>query len=336
MKVTVIMPVYNAGAYIKEAINSILEQSFTDFELLIIDDGSTDNSLLIIESFKNSKIRLLQNNTNQGLVFTRNRGIEEAKGEYLAWLDADDYAMPQRLEVQITYLEKYKNIALLGSYADYMYENGEVYYTVMPKTDSKTLGIWLLFQNCFPQSSVIIRKTALFSPINLRYREGFPPAEDYDLWVQLAYYQQVANLPEILIRHRKHKESTSQKMSIAQENNILKILTYQLENLGITPTTEELNLHRKISHYSCEQNLLTYQKIADWLNKLKIANDKTQKYENKYFNAVIAEIWQKTSSIYLKFGIKGLNIFVNCIVYVDINFFMRIRLIIGFIKNSIY
>ena len=83
MKVTVIMPVYNAGKYIKEAINSILKQSFIDFELLIIDDGSTDNSLLIIESFKNSKIRVLQNITNQGLVFTRNRGIDEAKGEYM-------------------------------------------------------------------------------------------------------------------------------------------------------------------------------------------------------------------------------------------------------------
>jgi glycosyltransferase involved in cell wall biosynthesis len=349
MKVTVIMPVYNAAAYIYEAIDSILKQSFTDFELLIINDGSTDASMQIVESFKSPKIRVLHNLTNKGLVFTRNRGIEEAKGEYLAWLDADDYALPQRLETQVNFMENHKNIALLGSYTDYMYANGEIFYTAMPKTNTEELPIWLLFQNCFPQSSVMIRKNALFysnkstssnsnlsqvSPINLRYREEFPPAEDYDLWVQLAYYQELANLPQTLVRHRKHDENTSRKMSVEQENNILKILNYQLENLGILPNKEELKLHRQLSHYAFSPNLLTYQQIENWLTKLKIANDKTKKYLPKYFNQVIAEIWQKTSSIHLQFGGKALNIFLNCQISKEINFVMKLRLVISFLRNS--
>jgi glycosyltransferase involved in cell wall biosynthesis len=338
MKVTVIMPVYNAAAYIYEAIESILQQSFTDFELLIINDGSTDDSMQIVESFRSPKIRVLHNLTNKGLVFTRNRGIEEAKGEYLAWLDADDYALPQRLEIQVNFMENHKNIALLGSYTDYIYANGEVFYTAMPKTKTEELPIWLLFQNCFPQSSVMIRKNALYlseiSPINLRYREEFPPAEDYDLWVQLAYYQQVANLPKVLVRHRKHDENTSRKMSVEQENNILKILAYQLENLGISPNSEELKLHRQLSHYAFSPNLLTYQKIANWLTKLKTTNDKTKKYLPKYFNQVIAEIWQKTSSIHLPFGRKALIIFLNCQISKEINFVMKLRLIISFLRNS--
>ena len=356
VKVTVIMPVYNAEAYIYEAIDSILQQSFQNFELLIIDDGSSDKSMEIVRKIAKeheskpengsenklciSKIRVLTNSQNCGLVFTRNRGISEAKGEYIAWLDHDDIAMPNRLERQVNFMDKNPKIALLGGYTEYVDENGKLIKKTMPKINSDELPIWLLFQNCFQQCTVMIRKNALscptkIYPTKLAYREEFLTTEDYDLWVRLSKFYKIANLPEILAKHRRHTENTSLKMADLQKQNILKVLKYQLETLQIIPTETELILHQQLSHESFIPNLITYQNIAIWLTKLQKANNRLLPYSTIYFDKVIGEIWQKATLIHLKFGWKGLKIYGNCEITKKIKWLIHIKLVIRFLKSVI-
>src|SRR5690606_29827801 len=109
------MPVYNGEKYIKEAIRNILCQTFSNFELVIIDDGSTDSSIEIIQSIKDRRIRFLKNEKNQGIAYTRNVGLKEAKGEFLAWMDCDDLVEPNRLEIQINYLKNNPEIGICGT-----------------------------------------------------------------------------------------------------------------------------------------------------------------------------------------------------------------------------
>lgn len=334
MKASVIIPFYNAQEYLGEAIESILQQSFTDFELLLLNDGSTDNSFVISQKYTDSRIRLLNYSQNQGLVAIRNIALQEAKGEYIAWLDADDIALPNRLALEIAYLDKNPHVALLGSYAMYIDKQGNDIQLVSPKAEQKLLPIWLLFQNCFPQSAVMLRKK-YFTEFNLQYRKDFPPAEDYDLWVQIAKHATVCNLPQTLIKHRKHDDNTTKQQKEVHEANILKILAYQLTDLGIDYEEEDLLLHRKISHYKYAPNLKTYQAIATWLTKLRKANLQSQKYIQTNFDKVIAEIWYKTSSLHVSCGKEAKNIFATHASLNNLLDFLRFwRLKIAFLRKG--
>jgi glycosyltransferase involved in cell wall biosynthesis len=333
MKVSILMPFYNAAPYFGAAINSILQQSFNDFELLLIDDGSTDRSLEIAQSFaaQHKAIKILQNKTNQGLVYTRNRGIEAAKGEYIACLDADDIALPQRLAKQVAFLDKNPNIALLGSFAGYIDKKDEQFHVETPKTSAKYVGIWLLFQNCFIQSAVMFRKHCLE---NLRYKHLYPPAEDYDLWVQIAYRFPVANLPEILTLHRKHDTNISKTLAAQQTQNSEKILLYQIENLHLQPSKAEFAIHKILVHYQYQPNVEIFEQISLWLTKLCDANKTSKVYKQPDFEAVIGEIWHKTCSLHLQFGQKGLQIYQQSALTRLLPLQLKLRLYAGFWRRS--
>lgn len=130
--VTVFMAVYNGQKYISEAINSILNQTFRDFELLIIDDGSTDNTIDNIKLFTDDRIRLIQNHKNLGLFVTRNYGIDQAKGKYFAILDSDDIAFPNRLQIQVNFMERNPQYALCGAKAKVINQMGEEIDVLIP------------------------------------------------------------------------------------------------------------------------------------------------------------------------------------------------------------
>jgi glycosyltransferase involved in cell wall biosynthesis len=332
MKVSVLMPFYNAAPYFAAAINSILQQSFTDFELLLLDDGSTDGSLKIAQSFADNhqSIKILRNETNQGLVYTRNKGLEAAKGQYIACLDADDIALPQRLAKQVVFLDKNRSIALLGSFAGYIDKNDKQFHVETPKTTANSLGSWLLFQNCFIQSSVMFRRHCLE---NLRYRHLFPPAEDYDLWVQIAYRFAVANLPEVLTLHRKHDTNISKTLATQQTQNSEKILLYQIENLNLQPSKAEFEIHKILVHYEYEPHIETFEQISHWLTKLCNANKASKVYKQPDFEKVIGEIWHKTCSLHLQFGQKGLQIYRQSALTKLLPLQVKLRLYAGFWRN---
>jgi glycosyltransferase involved in cell wall biosynthesis len=216
-KISVILPVYNAQSYLPESIESILNQSFEDFELIMINDGSTDDSLSIMESYKDQRIRII-NQTNAGLPISLNRAIAITKGEYLARQDADDISLPARLAKQVSYLDAHPQCALLGTWAQILVENIPTDRSLSHPHLNGDIQLKLLFFNCFVHSSVMIRKSALETTgLYPEEKEKFPP-EDYDLWLRIAKHWEVANLPEVLLQYRELPNSISRsKLNMMQE-----------------------------------------------------------------------------------------------------------------------
>lgn len=200
--ISVIMPVYNAGSYLREAIDSILSQTFSDFEFIIINDGSTDGSDQIICSYKDERIRYVRNEGNKGLISSLNRGIDEANGTYIARMDSDDISFPERFEKQVLFLEK-NDVAVLATRVKLIEANGKP----LPdwKEDCENVAVsqikqFLRRDNCIAHPSVMGKKT-LFQ--QYRYQHNQKYSEDYDLWLRLlADGHRIAKLEEPLLYYR--------------------------------------------------------------------------------------------------------------------------------------
>lgn len=218
--ISVVMPVYNAEPYLREAIDSILGQTFTDFELLILDDGSTDGSLGIVRSYNDTRIRVLVE-PHRGLEAIRNKGLQEACANYIAWIDADDRCHPERLSRQVSYMNTHADTVAVGSWAQVIDKEGRLTgQMLIPPRGGQELRLRLCTENPIINGSSMIRRDAALAVG--AYRQGFPPAEDYDLWLRLSEAGEVANIAEPLYQLRIHSQSAiaredSQKTAIRVE-----------------------------------------------------------------------------------------------------------------------
>jgi glycosyltransferase involved in cell wall biosynthesis len=206
-KVTILMPAYNAGKYIAAAIASALEQSFIDFELLIIDDGSIDNTLSVIEGFSDPRIRLIRQE-NKGISAALNAGLAAARGVYIARFDADDICFSHRLDRQVRHLDGHPAYLVVGSDAEYIAENGEHLFDFRCAGHSNREIMDNLYKVCpFIHSAVMYRKEAVLKT------GGYCPDahnfEDYLLWVKLLRSGKCCNLPEALIKVRINPDSVT-------------------------------------------------------------------------------------------------------------------------------
>ncbi|MBX0331704.1 glycosyltransferase [Pontibacter sp. HSC-14F20] len=291
-KVSVVMPVYNGEAYLREAVDSILHQTFPDFELLIINDGSTDGTLAILDQLsEDERVRVLHNDGNQGLTYTRNRGLASSRGAYIAMLDSDDVAHPQRLAKQVAFLNANPDFAMVGSYIDLITPEGQFIRTQCYPTEPECIPSLLLFQNNFAQSSVMLRRSAIPAE---GYRNDFPPSEDYDFWVRIASTHKVANLAERLVDYREHPGGISKTKAAILYNCVKQIAHYQLEKFGIEPTTEELELHVKIGLLEVPHTSVAIESAAAWLLKLKQTNNRTGYFPKACFDKIVALKWYET------------------------------------------
>lgn len=207
-RLSVILPVYNAEKYIESTLNSILSQTYTRFELILIDDCSTDGSLKIIEKFSDSRIRLVKNETNLKLIKTLNKGLRLAQGEYVARCDADDLYDPKRFEKQIKFLEENLEIGILGTDAWIIDQNNRILSTTVnfPYTPSE-IDLRLQSGSPFFHSSVMFRKSLILESGG--YDAEYVHAEDYALWLKLRKNTQYLNLKSRLLYYRIHSQSIS-------------------------------------------------------------------------------------------------------------------------------
>ncbi|MFN6220272.1 MAG: glycosyltransferase family 2 protein [Aphanizomenon sp.] len=295
-KITVVMPVYNGEKYLDTAIKSILNQRFMNFEFVIVDDASTDNSVEIINSYQDQRIKLIKNNVNLGIPTTRNKCLQESSGEYVAVLDCDDYAYPSRLAEQLEFMENNPDFGMVGSWVELIDENddltGEVWNEDEP---SQKIPCRLLFHNYFAHSAVLLRRSALDTvKINGEiYRKDYPNAQDYDLWVRISKKFKVWNIPKVLIKYRVHSHCISLKAANLVEQLTCKIVTEQMNNLGIQPTDKQLALHRQIGSYNPQEidtSIEYIKEVANWLTILRNANNKTGVYDHHNFNQVLADL----------------------------------------------
>jgi glycosyltransferase involved in cell wall biosynthesis len=206
-KVTVLMPAYNDGKYIHEAISSVLEQSFTDFELLIINDGSTDETEKIIRSFKDPRIILI-NKENKGIAAALNTGLNIARADYIARFDADDICYPNRLKIQYDFITNYPQYSVIGSAADYIDADGQYIFTHHPAGHLNEEIQQLKYSVCpFIHSSVIYKKELIINSGG--YNEHAYTYEDHFLWVNILSNEKACNLSQPLIKVRLNPESVT-------------------------------------------------------------------------------------------------------------------------------
>lgn len=225
-KISVLLPVYNGAAYLSEAIKSILAQTYKNFELIIINDGSTDESETVIRQFNDTRI-LYYTQRNQGLAATLNRAITIANGKYLARQDQDDISLPQRFEKQIAFLEEHPDYGIVGTWAEIRGNDQDMLRAHKHPTESLILKFELLFNNPFVHSSMMIRKSVFEKVALYSTDKSRQPPEDYELWSRVARKFEVANIPEILHIYREVPSSMSREglnpflnrvMNISAEN----------------------------------------------------------------------------------------------------------------------
>ena len=206
--VSVVLPVYNCERYLGDAIESVISQTFTSFELIIINDGSTDCSADIIAAFHDKRIRVLHQD-NQGLAATLNRGIALARGKYIARQDQDDLSNPDRISLQVAYMQDHSDCVLLGSWAQIMEVDRLVERFHRHPVDEFMLRYQLLFNNPFVHSSVLLRRSALLEVGGYTTDPERQPPEDYELWSRLSRIGSVANIGEVLLTYREIPGSMS-------------------------------------------------------------------------------------------------------------------------------
>lgn len=208
-KVSVIMAVYNGGEYLRLAIDSILQQSFRDFEFIIINDGSQDNSLEVLTEYAkiDDRIRIISRE-NKGLVASLNEGIAEAKTPLIARMDADDICLPERLTKQVEFLHQHEDIVCVGTAQIIIDEDGDELTTLNVPTGDREIQEKLLQGNCPIEHPSVMFRTDVVKALN-GYRKEFETAEDYDLWLRIGELGKLANINKPLIKYRYLNSSIS-------------------------------------------------------------------------------------------------------------------------------
>lgn len=275
-KVSIVMPVYNTPEeYLREAIESILNQTFTDFEFLIINDGSTNNAEDIIFSYKDKRIKYIKNEQNLGLIKTLNKGLDLASSEYIARMDADDISLPQRLEKQVKFLDENPEIGVLGTWYEWFPKR-----RVMESfTESKDIKeCLLLMNNSIGHPTVMLRKSAADK---FEYDENALYVEDYALWLSLIDKVEFANLPEVLLKYRRHSGSICKNNKIKQNLNCQKTMFeaqgkyFEVESKSVLNIIEKLKNNEQIS----SNELLSINTFVNQIKKEKEKKGFTFEYK---------------------------------------------------------
>ncbi|MGB1211160.1 MAG: glycosyltransferase family 2 protein [Lacinutrix venerupis] len=286
-ELTVIMPVYNGEAFLAEAIDSVLKQTFTNFKLLILDDNSKDDTANILDSYKqqDSRIEIITKTENVGPANLRNEGILHAKTEYIALLDADDIALPTRFEKQLLFLKNNLEYGVCGTWFTFFGDKKNK--TVKHEETHKQIKIQMLNNCCIGNPTVMLKKSHL---AGLRFENQYVPAEDYALWSQLVYKTKFYNIQESLLQYRWHPNNISQTKAenLKKSENIIK--KKQLLNLGIT--FKDANINAYLNAISLTRGL-TKNEIKNTVEaskKLIALNVKKQVYSQELFIAHINRI----------------------------------------------
>ncbi len=238
--VSVILPVYNAEKYVFEAVQSILNQTYKNLELIVIDDCSTDKSFEILKSIKDPRIKLYQNEKNLKLIQTLNKAIQLSSGAYIARMDADDVSLPDRLKYQVEYLQQNPQVSVLGTQIRFIDENGikkgKPFFCVRGDEAIK----WRFhFGNCMNHPTIMFRREVVDR--NDFYDSNYPHAEDYELWLRLSRKYNFDNLPETLLLYRVHLASVSHRFNEIQVKSSSRALSEHLfHSLGIQHSTKLL------------------------------------------------------------------------------------------------
>ncbi|MFP4207347.1 MAG: glycosyltransferase family 2 protein [Wenzhouxiangella sp.] len=291
-KVTVFIPVFNREDYVCTAINSILAQQYTDFEVLVIDDGSSDRTVERVAAYRDRRVRLERNSANLGIPATRNRGLELARGEYIALLDSDDYAYPDRLGRQVEFLDRHPDIVQVGSGCTLMDAQGRRLARVRRHPlRPEAVDAHLLF-HCSLINRTIMARTPVLREFG--YDENFRRCQDYHLHLRLARHHRMANMPHLLVCGREHPGRITKNTTGLGRERKMAIQAEGLADLGVEFSEHDLAWHYQLTQKRdpAISDAGAYLDWAEqWLKGLEQANRRAGRYEQTAFSRTLGAMW---------------------------------------------
>lgn len=287
--VSVVIPIYNGEKYIEQTIESVLAQTYQTWELVIINDGSSDNTEKLVLKYTDNRIRYFRNDINKGISFSLNKGLEESRGEFIARLDADDIALPFRFEKQVGFLTENKDYVLCGSYFQTISATGKTMKQVRFPANNRDAQSYLLLHNCFCQSAIMMKAQIAKE---LKYDLEFKIGEDYDLWYRISKLGKITNLPQYTTLYRIHDTNITRKSEV-MFNNVNKINKKILDDLGIEYSEKELELHSNALFYHSDyfKNSANLDLLENWIYKLYSFIRKSGQYNSLLCYRILIEKW---------------------------------------------
>jgi glycosyltransferase involved in cell wall biosynthesis len=319
--VSVIMPVYNCELYIKESIDSILNQSYKNIELIIIDDGSKDKSSDIVTSYEDKRIKFIKNKNNKGVSATRNVGLKTAEGKYVAIMDADDISSLKRIEKQVKFLEENDEYGLIGGHY--------VRFEVKPFLNKKKLikhsliseqnRVKINFLGSFASSTVMM-KNCLIIKHKLFFDTKLKVAEDFDFWRRIGKYSKVTNIDEILLYYRYHSNNTMKTNKVPSQHTI-KAIRKSLNDLGIKNNDifrNDTQLIKDIKSF-----FILVERLEDYIRVNKKTNLFNQRYLTDEIHELIFSLFKRNIR---NLGFSLYFEFKNTVYFRKINFRLKYKI----------
>lgn len=335
LKISVIMPVYNGAAHLAESVDSILAQTFADFEFIIINDASTDETPQILADYaiRDSRIQILTNSTNRKIAESLNWGLQTARAPLIARMDADDWAHPTRLKKQLNFMQEHPEVDVCGS-ALSVYSTGE---TWLPPSENQYIRSELLFNSCIYHPTVMFKKDKI-----LTYCQGYTvgtTAEDYDLWARLSLHSDVifANISEPLLRYRIYPIESRANYYDKQKNSANMTRLRLIQNLFPSTSQENFDTHLILAGVEtprCTEKLHTCGK---WVKILLTANTQAHVYNHEILHEVVSQHWLSVCQEASKHNImacyayyitniytNGTSVFFKCLIMMVHSFAAKI------------
>ncbi len=306
--VTVYMPVLNGAKYIRKAIDSILGQSYRDFEFIIIDDGSNDDTASVIQKYRDPRIKLICNKRNIGTAAASNKAMALARGRFVVRMDCDDISLKDRLVTQVAFMEKNPEVAVCGAWIKTF---GGTRTIMKYPTKHEEIRAQLLFDSSIANPSTIIRKN-IFLDNGLNFKETYKRAEDYDLWVRASDVVRLVNLPRILVKYRIRENYRATESGKKEKVYASEVRRRQVNRLcGRECELEDLELHEQIAAQSIERTVTGYKMAESWLLNLEQCNRDTHVYEDETLKSAIGQVWYSLCASAASSGSWVFNMYKN-------------------------
>jgi glycosyltransferase involved in cell wall biosynthesis len=300
-KVTVLMPVYNAEVYLRKSIESILNQTFTNLEFIIFNDGSTDGSAAIVSSYDDPRIYFINNQVNLGYARCLNTGLSIAKGEYIARMDADDVSLPNRLASQVSILDAMPHIGVCSTNVVSINENSETISEPWWKKTLTPIEWLLLWENPIAHPSVMIRKSVL-EENEINYNIDCTPAEDYDLWCRLVLITGFYRIVEVFLHYRILTGSAFHSNRLKAYNHCIHSSTYLAQ---VLTSNEVPKVHSYLTVYPAaigeEQIYFNYKEAKIWVNFLLKSASIYWKWNDDFYKHASKDAQKRIASYLGKF-----------------------------------
>lgn len=287
-ELTVLMPVYNGATYLREAIESVLGQTYEDFELLVVDDGSTDETPVILDRVADPRLRVLRSPERLRLSGALNFGWESSRGNFIARMDADDICRPERFARQMDFLGTHTNIGICGTAIRRFGAGGND--VVRYPLAEEPVRAFALFNTPFSHPSVVLRRD-LFDRFKLRFDGDYYPTEDYELWTRALRHFPGANLKEPLLEYRVHPESMTQADWGEMDEKATRIMGRELDLFGIAATESEKRFHRDIGMRRLWGSRSSLTKAEAWMVRILAVNSRSGMYDQGALQSVVADLW---------------------------------------------